>query len=116
MRLSRNRFRSANLLDLFRSADPILQQEQELFAAFSSSRGDYSADTAARVRDRICDFVDFARKALMPPERVIVEVKRIAAAAGWNWPLFLHERESEKSDPEQVVQDIVSVCIDRYYS
>jgi hypothetical protein len=87
-----------------------------LFAAFSSSRGDYSEPTAARVRDRICDYVDFARKALMPPERVVVEVKRIAAAAGWNQPLFLNSRGSEASDPEQVVRDIVSICVERYYS
>ena len=52
----------------------------------------------------------------MPPERVIVEVKRIAAAAGWDQPLFLTERASETSDPDRVVRDIVSVCVERYYS
>lgn len=86
-----------------------------MFAAFSSSRGDYSEPTAAHVRDRICDFVDFARHALMPPERVIVEVKRIAAAAGWDQPLFLNQRAADAADSERVVRDIVTICIDRYY-
>jgi hypothetical protein len=68
------------------------------------------------VRDCICDFVDAARREMMPPERVIVEVKRIAAAAGWNQPLFLNQRTSDADDPEQVIRDIVSICIERYYA
>jgi hypothetical protein len=100
-----------------RSADSIQQSEQDLLATFASTRGNYSESAAKQVRDRICDFVDAARAAGLPPERVIVEVKRLAAAAGWNQPLFLRTGTGrDDRDPEQVVRDIVTVCIERYFN
>jgi hypothetical protein len=69
------------------------------------------------VRDRICDYVDAARTAGIPPERVIIEVKRLAATAGWNQPLFLDTGNGRSHrDPEQVVRDIVTICVERYFT
>src|SRR5438105_3209738 len=92
-------------------------QEFTLRAALLAAKSDYSNATAHNLRDLICDYVDAAKAAGLKPEQVIIEVKRIAAEAGWHRRLVFDDSPgSASSDNGGLVQDITTICIERYFS
>jgi hypothetical protein len=94
----------------------LARSETQLRHALVVSRRDYSPGTASVVRDLICEFVDAAKAAGLSADRIIVEVQRIAANAGWRRRLFLRTGAAiEDVDAETLLKDITALCIERYF-
>ena len=72
-------------------------------------------DAAAReeLRRQVCDYVDEAHRREWPPERMLVEVKKILRSSGYRTSSIVSGRYKESRDA--LVEDIVRLCIVEYF-
>lgn len=72
-------------------------------------------DAAARdeLRRQVCDYVDEAHRAEWPPERMLVEVKKLLRASGYRTGTVLNGKYKEIRDA--LVEQIVHLCIVEYF-
>lgn len=73
-------------------------------------------DAAVRqeLRTRVGAFVDQAHAAHWPPERVLVELKQLARAAGYDSHSIQPDGDRQRRD--EVMEDVVRWCIEYYYA
>jgi hypothetical protein len=72
-----------------------------------------SPATRAAVRECVCEYVDSAKAQGWPPERIIVEIKHIAAHVGFRSVLATAPR---RRSSDLLLGDMVGWCIRRYYA
>jgi hypothetical protein len=94
-----------------RSIDAPAGSTAQLRAALTSTPIDEAA-----VKDAVFALVDDMKKLGAPPERVIIEIKRISEIE--NTPLyraFMRKESEEARAGRALVDDAVRWCIGRYY-
>ena len=73
-----------------------------------------SAETEAEVFNRTCDYVDELKELRLPPERVVIAVKRAANEAGVH-PAHRSGSSARLYDADKLRVDMVRWCVERYY-
>ena len=74
-----------------------------------------SPGTRAEVYARVCEYVDAAKALGWPPERVIVDVKRVARDAGLRMTGNAFRSGFRPTGVDLLLGDMVGWCIHRYY-
>ncbi len=79
------------------------------------SRIDFPLSQALRatVYECVCEYVDAAKTLGWPPERVIAEVKQVAAETGFR---SVASTAPRRRGADLLLDDMVAWCIERYYA
>ena len=72
--------------------------------------------TERAIRRQVCDYADELKRLGLPPERVIVALKRLANEAGVVSMSRTIATPKALDGHDKLLVDIVAWCIDRYYS
>ena len=74
-----------------------------------------TARARLKLRELVSRYVDALRTDGFPPERVIIEVKRIAAEVGVGNPTAYSHQAVFFNVADMLVIDMIGWCIERYY-
>ena len=68
------------------------------------------------LQEQVCDVVDLMRGLGLPPERVIIGVKEIAAEAGLRPSRLVLSRSASLDSTDELISQLVRWCIERYFA
>jgi hypothetical protein len=71
--------------------------------------------TEREIRETVCEYVDQLKELGLPPERIIVAVKRLANEAGVRATSRLVATPATLEGADKLLVDMVAWCIERYY-
>jgi hypothetical protein len=95
-------------------APALAPSQRRILAAVRAAREARAA--TPELRDAVCDHVRELKRRGYPPERVLIAVKGLLAAAGVRKPGPLADRGSAILGPEaEIVERVVAWCIEEYF-
>ena len=74
-----------------------------------------SESAESEIRTRVWAYAEALRAVGLPPERVVVALKRVASAGGVNATSRLTSMPADLDGRDKLLTDMVNWCIERYY-
>lgn len=87
----------------------------DLRAKLGNVRFPVSRSARLELRRRVCEYAAELKESGVPPERAVVEVKRVLSEAGFELTTHTKSTEAVLTPRDHLLGDVVAWCIEGYY-